>query len=103
MAFLIVSDNIIGSFAMSDTSKRVLERSQTGEYEFTPYGEFLSYYHAHLQIFNKFIQEKPIPQKERDQLYQRIKGYMVANVKKSDHFLRKLVILLLFANGYGRA
>ena len=41
---------------MSDTSKRVLERSQTGEYEFTPYGEFLSYYHAHLQIFNKFIE-----------------------------------------------
>ncbi|MBK9501444.1 MAG: hypothetical protein KBF99_05660 [Leptospiraceae bacterium] len=90
MAFLIVSDNIIGSFAMSDTSKRVLERSQTGEYEFTPYGEFLSYYHAHLQIFNKFIQEKPIPQKERDQLYQRIKGYMVANVKKSDHFFEKI-------------
>ena len=75
---------------MSDTSKRVLERSQTGEYEFTPYGEFLSYYHAHLQIFNKFIQEKPIPQKERDQLYQRIKGYMVANVKKSDHFFEKI-------------
>lgn len=75
---------------MSDTSKRVLERSQTGEYEFTPYGEFLSYYHAHLQIFNKFIQEKPIPQKERDQLYQRIKGYMVSNVKKSDHFFEKI-------------
>ncbi len=75
---------------MSDTSKRVLERSQTGEYEFTPYGEFLSYYHAHLQIFNKFIQEKPIPQKERDQVYQRVKGYMVANVKKSDHFFEKI-------------
>ncbi len=75
---------------MSDTSKRVLERSQTGEYEFTPYGEFLSYYHAHLQIFNKFIQEKSIPQKERDQVYQRVKGYMVANVKKSDHFFEKI-------------
>ena len=75
---------------MSDTNKRVLERSQTGEYEFTPYGEFLSYYHAHLQIFNKFIQEKPIPQKERDQLYQRVKGFMVANVKKTDHFFEKI-------------
>jgi hypothetical protein len=81
---------LLVGFAMSDTSKRVLERSQTGEYEFTPYGEFLSYYHAHLQIFNKFIQEKPLPQKERDQLYQRIKGYMVSNVKKSDHFFEKI-------------
>ncbi len=90
MAFTFVSDNITGSFAMTDTSKRVLERSQTGEYEFTPYGEFLSYYHAHLQIFNKFIQEKAISQKERDQIYQRVKGYMVANVKKSDHFFEKI-------------
>ncbi|MBK8394068.1 MAG: hypothetical protein IPL26_02330 [Leptospiraceae bacterium] len=90
MAFLFVSDNIIGRVAMTDTSKRVLERSQTGEYEFTPYGEFLSYYHAHLQIFNKFIQEKAITQKDRDQLYQRVKGFMVANVKKSDHFFEKI-------------
>ena len=90
MALSIASDKYIGRFAMSDTSKRVLERSQTGEYEFTPYGEFLSYYHAHLQIFNKFIQEKPISQKERDQIYQRVKGYMVANIKKSDHFFEKI-------------
>lgn len=75
---------------MSDTNKRILERSQTGEYQFTPYGEFLSYYHAHLQIFNKFIQEKPVSQKERDQIYQRVKGYMVANVKKTDHFFEKI-------------
>ncbi|HMV44096.1 MAG TPA: hypothetical protein PK079_14710 [Leptospiraceae bacterium] len=75
---------------MSDTSKRVLERSQTGEYQFTPYGEFLSYYHAHLQVFNKFIQEKPVTQRDRDQIYQRVKGYMVSNVKKTDHFFEKI-------------
>lgn len=75
---------------MSDLAKRVLERSENGDYKFTSYGEFLSYYHAHLQIFNKFITEKPLPQKERDEIYSRIKGYMVSNVKKTDHFFEKI-------------
>lgn len=75
---------------MSDLAKRVLERSETGEYKFTSYGEFLSYYHAHLQIFNKFITEKPLSQKERDEIYSRIKSYMVSNVKKTDHFFEKI-------------
>ncbi len=75
---------------MSDLSKRIVERAASGEYEFTSYGEFLSYYHAHLQIFNIFIMEKQIPQKDRDELYNRVKGFMVSNVKKTDHFFEKI-------------
>ncbi len=81
---------------MSDLAKRVVERSETGEYKFTSYGEFLSYYHAHLQIFNKFITEKPIPQKDRDELYTRIKNFMVTNVKKTDHFFEKITDFATF-------
>jgi hypothetical protein len=75
---------------MSEVAKKILERSSQGDYQFTPYGEFLSYYHAHLQIFNKFITDKQIPQKDKDDLYNRIKGFMVTNIKKSDHFFEKI-------------
>lgn len=75
---------------MTDLTKRVLERSPTGDYDFTPYGEFLSYYHAHLQIFNKLIQDKESGPQQKDAMYQSIKSYMVDNVKKVDHFFEQV-------------
>ncbi|MCB1188824.1 MAG: hypothetical protein H7A23_06135 [Leptospiraceae bacterium] len=72
------------------TEKEIIKRSPTGDYEFTPYGEFLSYYHAHLQLFNQIIGQKNISSVEKDELYNRVKGYMVSNVKKTDHFFERI-------------
>ncbi len=84
---------------MSDLEKRVLERASDGGYQFTSYGEFLSYYHAHLQLFNKYLTEKKdIPQSEKDKIYQRLKGFMVTNVKKTEHFFEKNKEFAAFLN-----
>ncbi|MDX1957132.1 MAG: hypothetical protein SFU98_01095 [Leptospiraceae bacterium] len=74
---------------MSEVEKKILERSSDGDYKFTNYGEFLSYYHAHLQLFKKFLQEKKVDPVEAEKIYQRIKGYMVNNIKTNDHFFEK--------------
>ncbi|HMV81307.1 MAG TPA: hypothetical protein PKN56_24650 [Leptospiraceae bacterium] len=84
---------------MSDLEKRVLERASDGGYQFTSYGEFLSYYHAHLQLFNKYLTEKKdISQSEKDKIYQRLKGFMVTNVKKTEHFFEKNKEFAAFLN-----
>ncbi|MBE7411348.1 MAG: hypothetical protein L6Q54_01190 [Leptospiraceae bacterium] len=75
---------------MSDSSKKVLEKNAHGEYVFTPYGEFLSYYHAHVQIFSQLIERKKLPKAESDSLSQRIKSFMLSNIKKSDHFFENI-------------
>ncbi|MCE9499941.1 MAG: hypothetical protein K8R21_05510 [Leptospira sp.] len=75
---------------MSSDLRKVIEKNQHGEYEFTPYGEFLSYYHAHLQIFSKIIESKKLPTSESEEMSRQIKSYMVANVKKSDHFFESI-------------
>lgn len=72
------------------TEKEIIKRSPSGDYEFTPYGEFLSYYHAHLQLFNQLIGTKDLSNNEKDELYNRIKGFMVANIKKTDHFFERI-------------
>jgi len=75
---------------MSDSPKKVIEKNSHGEYVFTPYGEFLSYYHAHVQIFNQLIERKKLTKNESDSLSQSIKSFMVTNVKKTDHFFENI-------------
>ncbi|MCB1159250.1 MAG: hypothetical protein H7A25_16965 [Leptospiraceae bacterium] len=71
---------------MSDTNRPVIERNADGEFSLTSYGEFLSFYHSHLQIFKKILMEKQIPAKKIDSQIEQIKKFMVANVKKVSDF-----------------
>jgi len=72
---------------MSDLDRKVLERAPDGSYQFTKYGEFLSYYHAHLQIFGKIVTEsKKIPEAEKSHITNEIKAFMKSHVKHVDHF-----------------
>lgn len=71
---------------MTEIERKVLERSPEGGYQFTKYGEFLSYYHAHLQIFNKMIDAKNLPEAEKRQIKESIKNFMKSHIKQTDHF-----------------
>ena len=72
---------------MSDTSKRVLERSQTGNMNLPLWEFYLIITHIYKYLISLF--KKTTATKERDQLYQRIKGYMVANVRNQITSLKK--------------
>lgn len=71
---------------MTDLERRVLERSLDGSYQFTKYGEFLSYYHTHLQIFNKLVDQKDISESEKKELKESIKAFMKSHIKQTEHF-----------------
>jgi len=75
---------------MADNSKKVLEKKGQGEYDFTPYGEFLTYFHAHIDIFKKILKSKNIDPNQIDAIIKSAKSYMTANVKKTDHFFEHL-------------
>lgn len=72
---------------MSEVERKVIERSPEGGYQFTKYGEFLSYYHSHLQLFGKLIAESTkIPDSEKEEVTDNIKSFMKTHVKHVDHF-----------------
>lgn len=71
---------------MTDIERAVLERTPDGDYKFTKYGEFLSYYHTHLQIFNKLIDQKSLSEDEKKELKESIKAFMKSHIKQTDHF-----------------
>jgi hypothetical protein len=75
---------------MAEIERKVLERSLDGDYQFTEYGDFLSYYHTHLQLFNKIITDNPgIANSQKKDTFEKIKGFMKEHIKKSDHFFEK--------------
>lgn len=67
-------------------SKIVIERNADGDYELTQYGEFLAYYHTHVQLFGKLIQVQNIPESEKHALNQQMKNFIITNIKKAEHF-----------------
>jgi hypothetical protein len=72
---------------MPEIEKKIIEKASGGGFQFTQYGEFLTYYHSHLQLFQKFIQEiLKLPKNESDAKYKELKDFLVENVKKVDHF-----------------
>jgi len=75
---------------MAETAKKVLEKKGQGEYEFTPYGEFLSYFHAHIDIFKKLLKAKKNDPAQIEAISKSVKAYMTANIKKTDHFFENL-------------
>jgi hypothetical protein len=75
---------------MTDNSKKVLEKKGHGEYDFTPYGEFLTYFHAHIDIFKKILKGKNTDPNQIEAIIKSAKSYMTANIKKTDHFFEHL-------------
>ncbi|TGN18126.1 hypothetical protein [Leptospira idonii] len=75
---------------MAEAAKKVLEKKGQGEYEFTAYGEFLSYFHAHIDIFKKLLKAKKMDPAQIEAVTKSVKGYMTANIKKTDHFFENL-------------
>ncbi|TGL37799.1 hypothetical protein [Leptospira perdikensis] len=75
---------------MSDGSKKVLEKKAHGEFEFTAYGEFLSYFHAHIDIFKKLLKARKMEPGKVEEVAKQIKSYMTGNIKKTDQFFEHL-------------
>ncbi|TGL19193.1 hypothetical protein EHQ46_15495 [Leptospira yanagawae] len=75
---------------MAESSKKVLEKKGQGEYEFTAYGEFLSYFHAHIDIFKRLLKAKKMDPAKVDEVAKQIKSYMTGNIKKTDQFFEHL-------------
>ncbi|TGL64234.1 hypothetical protein [Leptospira sarikeiensis] len=75
---------------MAGPEKKVIEKNAHGEYVLTAYGEFLSYFHTHIQLFGTIISAKKIPLKEQDALKTKIRSYISTNVQKTDHFFDQL-------------
>ncbi|MBL0954172.1 MAG: hypothetical protein IBJ01_05335 [Leptospira sp.] len=75
---------------MAETSKKVLEKKGQGEYEFTAYGEFLSYFHAHIDIFKRLLKAKKMDPTKVEEVAKQIKSYMTGNIKKTDQFFEHL-------------
>ncbi|XDD43836.1 hypothetical protein AB3N58_05665 [Leptospira sp. WS60.C2] len=75
---------------MAESSKKVLEKKGHGEYEFTAYGEFLSYFHAHIDIFKRLLKAKKMDPAKVEEVAKQIKSYMSGNIKKTDQFFEHL-------------
>ncbi|XDD49234.1 hypothetical protein AB3N59_12525 [Leptospira sp. WS92.C1] len=75
---------------MNGTEKKIIEQNSHGEYELTAYGEFLSYFHTHIQLFNGLIGGKKIPALEQESLKQKVRSYIVNNIQKTEQFFDHL-------------
>lgn len=75
---------------MAGPEKKVIEKNPHGESVLTPYGEFLSYYHTHIQLFGSLISAKKIPAKDQEALKSKIRSYISSNIQKTDHFFDQL-------------
>jgi hypothetical protein len=75
---------------MALPENNILEKNADGEFVFTSYGEFLCFFHAHLDLFKKFIKTKGASPKAQEAILNELKNYMTANVKKTDHLMKYL-------------
>ncbi|AXR60691.1 hypothetical protein [Leptospira mayottensis] len=75
---------------MSGNDKKVIEQNSHGEFELTAYGEFLSYFHTHIQLFNGLISAKKISPTDQEVLKQKVRSYIVGNIQKTEQFFDHL-------------
>ncbi|EMO71536.1 hypothetical protein [Leptospira santarosai] len=75
---------------MPENDKKVIEQNSHGEFELTAYGEFLSYFHTHIQLFNGLISAKKISPSDQEVLKQKIRSYVVSNIQKTEQFFDHL-------------
>lgn len=71
---------------MSENSKRIIQKNPDGEYKLTPYGEFVSYFHAHLELFKRFYKLKNFSQEKLNKDLPILKQYIANNIKKVDQY-----------------
>ncbi|RHX94572.1 hypothetical protein DLM76_10915 [Leptospira yasudae] len=75
---------------MSGNDKKIIEQNSHGEFELTAYGEFLSYFHTHIQLFNGLISGKKISPTDQEALKQKMRSYIVTNIQKTEQFFDHL-------------
>ncbi|TGM00985.1 hypothetical protein EHQ76_11225 [Leptospira barantonii] len=75
---------------MSGNDKKIIEQNSHGEFELTAYGEFLSYFHTHIQLFNGLISGKKISPTDQEALKQKLRSYIVNNIQKTEQFFDHL-------------
>lgn len=75
---------------MNEPSKKTIEKNANGEFIFTPYGEFLSYFHAHLEIFKRFCRSKNYQPPQTNLYIKNLKSYMASNVKNVDQYFHHI-------------
>ncbi|EMJ97058.1 hypothetical protein [Leptospira alstonii] len=75
---------------MSGNDKKIIEQNSHGEFELTAYGEFLSYFHTHIQLFNGLISAKKISPTDQEALKQKLRSYIVNNIQKTEQFFDHL-------------
>lgn len=75
---------------MSGNDKKIIEQNAHGEFELTAYGEFLSYFHTHIQLFNGLISGRKISPTDQEALKQKVRSYIVNNIQKTEQFFDHL-------------
>jgi hypothetical protein len=75
---------------MSDSPKKTIEKNANGDYVFTAYGEFLSYFHAHLEAFKKFGKFKNFSPERIEEINKKLKAFMAAHVKNVDQYFNNI-------------
>lgn len=75
---------------MAGAEKQIIQKNAHGDSVLTPYGEFLSYFHAHIKLFNALVAQLAIPSSQKDQLKNQIRSFIVSHVKKTDHFFDEM-------------
>jgi hypothetical protein len=75
---------------MSEKAKATVEKTPQGEYVFTPYGEFLSYFHAHLEAFRRFGKARNMDPAGLESAIGKLKAHMAGNVKNVDQFFQQI-------------
>lgn len=68
----------------------ILERSQDGDFHLTEKGEFLSYFDAHLRLFEEILITKKLSKEKEAEAMSGIKNYMEKNTTKTEHFFEQM-------------
>lgn len=68
----------------------ILEKSQHGDFQLTEKGEFLSYYDAHLKLFEEILKSKKLAKEKETESLNGVKTYMEKNTTKTDHFFEQM-------------
>ena len=75
---------------MPATQTSILFKTPEGDFHLTEQGEFLSYFDAHLHLFEVFLHNKKLSKEEESFALEGINTYMSKSVTKIDHFFEKM-------------
>jgi hypothetical protein len=75
---------------MVATQTSILFKTPEGDFHLTEHGEFLSYFDAHLHLFEVFLHDNKVSKEEEGFALEGIKTYMSKSVTKIDHFFEKM-------------